>query len=757
MEDVPVNNTERTNRRVEQAVSGHTGLSILPAAIGLLSCLIFAVASNAMTDATLRIGLVSGGAICIAAGAFTYWHVNRKIARIRVLEQDRMVDTIAEAAPFPVLLIDRDMTVVSANSRAAAFLDRPPREIMHLRPGSALGCVYALDSAGGCGHCSVCDDCALRKAIQQVLDSNQAIGEIEIQPTLNRAGHQITPALEVFILPIRTADKRLAAVCIMDISERKAMERALQMSEQRFKQVAETAEEWIWEIDAAGLYTYSSVGVESILGYTPEEIVGRKYYYDFFESGEHHRSKTQIFDVFKREHIFRSFVTTYLDKYGNVVTLQTSALPVTNGRGELLGYRGVHTDITERLQVEQALKAARNQAESANKAKSDFLASMSHEIRTPMNAVIGFSDILADGPLSEEQKGYCQIIRDSGKHLLQIINDVLDFSRIEAGKLNVEITDCSLKHLLDEVASMMEYAAAERGLDFRVDIDSDVPTVIRTDGHRLRQCLLNLISNAVKFTDAGYVHVRVSRQKEGEKTFIRLAVEDTGIGLAKDRQQAIFEPFTQADGSTTRKYGGTGLGLAITRRLARLLGGDLSLTSEPGAGSTFSLVIAANCDLAGMPGIMEEDTGSQITQAAVERFSGHILVAEDVPTNQQLARLLLTKMGCDVTVVSNGMEAVEAALNQPFDLIFMDIQMPTMNGYEATQTLHVKGVTTPVVAMTGRAMSDDKRKCIEAGCDAYIAKPIDRRELREVVSHYLAGRENTSLVEQPGLHCAGAG
>jgi len=403
---------------------------------------------------------------------------------------------------------------------------------------------------------------------------------------------------------------------------------------------------------------------------------------------------------------------------------------------------------TERRQAEEKLKRAQREAESANEAKSQFLANMSHEIRTPMNAVIGFCDLLRDEGLSEKQKEYLDIIRSSSRNLLQLINDILDFSKIEAGKLEVETIDCSIRKILAAVESMMRPAATAKGLEFFVKEERGLPAVIRSDPVRLRQCLINLVNNAIKFTERGHVYLKVSRENRGGEPYIRFAIEDTGIGISPDKQEAIFESFTQADGSTSRKFGGSGLGLAITKRLAELLGGTLTLTSKVGEGSVFALSIPAGVDMDAEPTLEEcdkvsaEDEAQELEQ---RKYSGRLLVAEDVPTNQMLIRLLLEKMGFEVTIVEDGAEAVARVLDENFDLILMDIQMPNMNGYEATKTLRKKGVTTPIVALTANAMKGDDKKCLAAGCNDYLGKPIDRKELYAIISKYFAGTatENT--------------
>ncbi|HEV7733960.1 MAG TPA: ATP-binding protein [Candidatus Binatia bacterium] len=412
-----------------------------------------------------------------------------------------------------------------------------------------------------------------------------------------------------------------------------------------------------------------------------------------------------------------------------------------------------YDDLEQRVQDRtHALIEARNAAIGAAQAKSEFLANMSHEIRTPLTAILGFTGVLADPALSAtDRAAHLETIRRNGEHLLSLINDILDLSKIEAGKLTVERIACPVGELVDGVAALMDARAREKGLTFAVEYPGPVPERIRADPTRLRQILMNLLGNAIKFTEPGGTVRLVVRLSDGPPPRLRFDVVDTGIGVAPDVRERLFMPFMQADPSTSRRYGGSGLGLTISRRLARMLGGDITVESTPGQGSTFSVDVDPGA-LAGVPRIVPvRATAVAIAPAPrpAVRLDGRLLLAEDAPDNQRLITFHLRRAGADVAVAENGRVAVDMALaGEPYDLILMDMQMPELDGYDATAELRRAGYRGPIIALTAHAMDGDREKCLHAGCDDFATKPIDRDALLALVRRHLDERRGEKPMGQ---------
>jgi PAS domain S-box-containing protein len=419
------------------------------------------------------------------------------------------------------------------------------------------------------------------------------------------------------------------------------------------------------------------------------------------------------------------------------VWLEIFAQPVADAEG--LTWHGIAHDITEHKRTEADLRAARARAEAADQAKSEFLANMSHEIRTPMSAVLGYADILRTRLKDTEDLQYLQTIYSNGRYLLEIIDDILDLSRIEAGKLELREERVRPDELVLEVQSLLRLRASAKGLSLDVDIDGPLPQTIATDRTRVRQILINLVENAIKFTESGGVRI-VVRRLAGER--IRFDVVDTGIGIRADILDSLFMPFTQADSSLTRRFGGSGLGLSICRALSRKLGGDVTVTTEEGSGSTFTLVIPTG-DLTGVA-LVEPRLGKPAHDARWEiaaPLDCRVLVVDDHADMRLLARMILEDAGAEVSVAVDGEQAlaeVDAAEaeSKPFDAVLLDLQMPIRDGYSTAAALRERGYEGALIAVTAHARKEDEARCLAAGCDDHLSKPIERVRLINTVAHH---------------------
>ncbi len=427
--------------------------------------------------------------------------------------------------------------------------------------------------------------------------------------------------------------------------------------------------------------------------------------------------------------------------------LRIIASPVRNAAGKVIAGVVISEDVTEKRKHESELKLAKEDAERAketaeraNQAKTQFLANMSHEIRTPLGAIMGFSDLVNNpATLEADRSKYLQIIERNSSQLLRLIDDILDLSKIEAGKLALEKMEFQLPEFLCELSSLKAFKAQEKGILFELLLEAKIPNFICTDPTRLRQILINLIGNAIKFTEKGKVSVSVRNLADNILEFI---VEDTGLGISQEERERLFQPFAQADVSMTRKFGGTGLGLVLCKRLSEALGGDVSLAwSEPGKGSRFVMRIrylpVENAKLVG-PDEIKIETGA-IIDGFISRapLSGmKILIAEDLQDNRMLIGIYLAKTGAEVLMVENGAEAIQAAKEKNPDVILMDIQMPVMDGHEAIRRLRSDRFSKPIIALTAHAMKEERDRCFESGCTDYLTKPLTKNILIEVLSRY---------------------
>jgi Amt family ammonium transporter len=441
-----------------------------------------------------------------------------------------------------------------------------------------------------------------------------------------------------------------------------------------------------------------------------------------------------------------------LRKDGGIARVEINTSQIMRN-GQVVEAHGIIRDVSDRKEFEVKLVRAKEAAESANRAKSEFLANMSHEIRTPMTAILGFADLLTHDPSRAEAIDAIDTIKRNAESLLALINDILDLSRIESNRLTLECLTFSPREILDEVVALTGIRADSKGLLLTVTCDPAVPERVSSDPIRLRQVLVNLVGNAIKFTETGGVTVAVGfEERSAEESMLRFDICDTGIGMTAEQAKSVFEPFVQANASTTRRFGGSGLGLAISRRLAVMLGGDISVASKFGEGSVFRVVVGvAKADQFSPhdENDLSKDESSQADSVAGDDLclaGCRVLLAEDGPDNQRLFACLLKKAGVHVDLAENGVVAAELALAEAgaYDLILMDMQMPHKDGYEATRELRQAGYRGPIVALTAHAMKDDEQKCLDAGCDAYLAKPVDRAALLATLARFIPSRHESA-------------
>ena len=527
---------------------------------------------------------------------------------------------------------------------------------------------------------------------------------------------------------------------IHDLSHARETERLLRESEARLNIALEAANEAWWEWNTATGEAVFSPHYYTMLGYEVGAFPGS---YEAWRGRVHPDDLDEVEERVYRavEHEGGSFRDLEFRMRGGDrrwYWMQASAKAVEHDAdGRPLRLIGTHLDITERKQAEEVLRRAMEGAESANRAKSEFLAVMSHEIRTPMNAILGMAELLAEAELDEESRGYLQVQRRAGNALLDLINDILELSRMEAGRAEPHEAPFRLGEVFESVHGLLDAWAERKGLTLEMPLSAELDRHWIGDAGRLRQILVNLVGNAIKFTPDGSVRVDSARVEGAEA--VRFSVIDSGIGIDPADQQRIFDSFTQVDSSSTRRHGGSGLGLSITHRLVELLGGRLWLESSPGEGSRFHFQLPLRPHRGGDGAEAREPLAEGPVDAPVAR---RILLAEDSPDNAQLIRAYLKRSPHQVEVVEDGEQAVAAVRRGGFDLVLMDIQMPVMDGYEATEAIRAWEAEAgapplPILALTAHALADDVDKSLAAGCDDHLTKPIKKSQLLEALDKYL--------------------
>jgi len=760
------------------------GRSVGDLSIDLAGVSISDTLAAARRDLRSYLPLAAGFGIVFLAGAagaicLDVWRRRRTTELLHeqkeeVSRERARLQAILDSLPVGMLIVDEQLRVVRVNDVVARWLGKPPSALLNRQPGDGFCCFHASESPQGCGHAEACRQCTRRKAVETALPEGRAVHHLETTIDLLVEGQRKQLSVMFSATPLELGGKRHVLLSLVDIRQRKA-------AEQRYRALFESSPDAIMTM-APPLWRFTSGNPATIALFQlrdeaeflaasiaelspPTQPDGRPSAEKAVEMIETAmREGSRVFEwVHQRRGGERFPAVVMLNRVdlGEETFLQATVRDVTAQKESERKQREYAAALERgKAEMERLYRAA----EAATRAKSEFLANMSHEIRTPMTAILGYADLLdanldccqacpdhAACPARAQHHEHLATIRRNGQHLLQIINDILDLSKIEAGRLDVEWQPCSPTAILAEVMLLMRVRAEAKGLSLQLRFDGPMPQTILTDPVRLRQILVNLVGNAIKFTETGGVRVvaRVEGRELPKPKFV-CEVIDTGVGMTAEQMAHLFQPFQQADASTSRKFGGTGLGLAISKRLAGLLRGDITVTSQPGEGSAFVLTIDPG-PLADVPfqdqpseavSSLPPKTSVRREQPTKSLAGRRILLAEDGIDNQRLICLLLKKAGAEVTAVENGQLAVEKAmaasssgeerrggLDGPFDLILMDMQMPVMDGYEATRQLRARGYSGPIIALTAHAMADDRQKCLDAGCDDYLSKPIDRATL----------------------------
>jgi PAS domain S-box-containing protein len=524
---------------------------------------------------------------------------------------------------------------------------------------------------------------------------------------------------------------------VRDVTEHKKARDKLVESEERFRAVFDTARDFMFIKDHKLKYVQVNPAMAELFGASQEEIVGLddERLFGFQASVWLKEMDKRVLEGETVEEENAQHVD------GDVRILHTVKAPLRGKDGEVAGICGVARDVTERAEYTRALTLAKEEAEAANKAKSEFLANMSHEIRTPLNGVLGMLQLLGTTDLDGEQEDFVKTAMSSGRSLMTIINDILDLSSLEAGAIRTEEKLFDIREVLSMVVDNFGFQAKEKGLDMHLSVADDVPARVIGDESRLRQILFNLIGNAIKFTEQGEVRVEVYpiiHFRGGREIMIGISIQDTGIGIPDEKLAEIFEPFSQADGTFTRRYQGTGLGLSIVKKLATLLGGNISVESEVGRGATVYISLKF--------GLTEQEAAAEregAVEAEFEPAEATVLLAEDEAVNRMTTKIFLERRGYRVLTAGTGGEALQMLKEHDVDLIIMDVQMPKMDGVEATRRIRESADdeiprNVPIVAMTAYALTGDREKFIAEGMNDYLAKPVDLDELDRTVRRYLS-------------------
>lgn len=638
----------------------------------------------------------------------------------RTIRQEREnLETIFMVAPLGLMTVSKSGAIQKANHSAAEMFYRDRADMVGRLIGDGTRCMKK--GAGKCTEGLYCDQCFFRRTVEEVIEKQREIRGIEFkQVIVTPSGEEEDVWLRISAVPIQFRDEKQAVVVVEDVTVTKEMAKSLVKNEKRLRLITDNMIDAITQVDSHGVVLYTSPSIWHLLGYNPDNLVGKRFVdyvhpadVDEAMSSFQHRMKT--WENFTSEIRLRRNDGSYIwvEASGNVILDEKHQLSVVY----------VSRDITVKRQAQLEIVKSKEAAEAANSAKSEFLANMSHEIRTPMNGIIGMTNLTLMSNLTQEQRENLTMVKNSGESLLRIINSVLDFSKIEAGKVALESIRFDGSMLLKRICSPFIIQAQNKGIGFNLNFDDRIPEYLIGDPNKLGQILNNLIGNSMKFTASGYITVSAEvEQRMNGRVYLRFSVEDTGIGIAEKDRDKIFQSFSQVDGSITRRYGGTGLGLSISKQLVEMMHGHIDFTSRKNMGSRFFFTIPFK-EAEANQNMMTE--GGTVEIPETDRKL-KVLLVEDDRVNRTFATSLLIKQGHEVIVADNGLNAINALIEDEYDIIFMDIQMPEIDGVETTKIIRqrLRLNRIPIIALTAHAIRGDRERFIDAGMNGYVSKPI---------------------------------
>ncbi|OEU64946.1 MAG: hybrid sensor histidine kinase/response regulator [Desulfovibrio sp. S3730MH75] len=706
----------------------------------LFSCT-SALAEERLSDALTELGsgnldriLVLGAGITITVLLvfiiFLDQNIKKRKKVERELQRERdLMGSIMETSPMGILVMDQQGKIIFANDQAARVHGVPRDEMIGRIHNDSIWKISSQDGS------SFPDE---RLAFNRVMKIRNAV--LDIRSAIHWAdGRRVLLSINASPLFGPDGDIQKVVSTVEDITTRKRVEEALKESAYRFRSLVKTAESVIILLSPDRKILEFNRMAEDLFGRTRHEVLG----HDFFDLFLPER----LWGEFSRqlETVLSGTPLRFLENNIRVGgteerTMQWSLSRLLDAKGEALGVLAVGQDITERKRAEVELCEARDSAEEANRAKSEFLANMSHEIRTPISAIIGMSEMTLSTELDQEQKGYLVTVKKAAQSLLSIINDILDISKIEARKMELRPEDFNLYDMLEKQLSVLRIQAEEKGIELRSNISESLDHCFLGDSLRLGQIIMNLAGNSVKFTEKGYVEVSVENAGDWEEDkVLRFTVKDTGIGISEDKAEKLFESFVQLNAGYSKRHPGSGLGLAISRQLVEMMGGEISFSSKVSWGSEFTFTVKLKPSTG--PCVQEtvEISNDDVVDGTVP---ARILLAEDNATNQVYISHFLMEKGFALETAENGVEVLEMLESSgPFDVILMDVQMPEMDGLQATKRIRDAGNDIPIVALTAYAMEGDREKFIECGMDDYASKPVNIDELVQIIGKFLPGQK----------------